>query len=53
MLAHMTLWKVGVGIVIIGALGWVGWLATRPLLHAPTTAIHRPEDLTRAGPNAS
>lgn len=27
----MSWWKVGIGIVIVGALGWVGWYVTRPV----------------------
>ena len=27
----MMLWKVGIGIAIVGILGWVGWTVTRPV----------------------
>lgn len=27
----MNWWKVGIGIVIVGALGWFGWYVTRPV----------------------
>lgn len=27
----MSWWKIGIGIVVLGALGWFGWAVTRPI----------------------
>ena len=27
----MSLWKIGIGVVVLGALGWFGWTVSRPI----------------------